>query len=115
MTLSCDCGFDDYEWYYEVEDVWRVALTDFKCYGCCEYHKAGEHVRHADRYEMDEDGNDSDHCILGRICEPCADQYDSLIELGFCLTADWGFVKNAMREYRDDYVPRELKHGNDGK
>lgn len=104
MSLSCDCGFDDYEWYYEVEDVWRAAMTDYRCYGCVTYRKAGEHVRHIESHEIDEDGNDINYTLLGRICEPCADQYDSLIELGFCLTADLGFIRDAMVDYRENYV-----------
>lgn len=103
MALSCDCGWGDYDWYFEVEDVWRIALTDFKCYGCGKYRKEGEHVRLIESYEMDEDSNDTNHKVMGRICEPCCDFYDSLIELGFCLTADYGFIKEAMQEYKEDY------------
>ena len=111
MALSCDCGWDDYEWYYEVEDEWRWALTDFKCYGCCSQHKANEQIRRIVSYEMDEDGNEHNYKVLGRICEECVDFYDSLIELGFCLTADFGFIREAMREYKEEYVPRPLHKG----
>ena len=104
MGLSCDCGWDDYDWYFAIEEEWRWALTDFKCYGCCEYHRAGEMIRRIWNKQYDEDGEVENEHIIGRICEPCADQYDSLLELWFCMTADFGFIRDAMNDYRNDYV-----------
>lgn len=114
MSLSCECGWGDYDWYYEIESVWRYALTDYKCYGCCQYGKAGDIVRRLTEYEFDEDGNELPPYKYARICEKCADFYDSLIELGFCLSADYGFIREAMRDYKEEYAVRqEIK--NDGR
>ena len=108
MGLSCDCGYGDYDWYYEIEDVERIACTDFKCYGCRTPKKDGEHVRLIWSFEIDEEGDESNYKVIGRICEECSGLYDSLKELGFCMTADWGFIRDAMRDYREEYLPRKL-------
>ena len=107
MGLSCDCGWDDYDWYYDVEDEERYALTDFRCYGCGKHYFANSIIRRVREYEMDEDG---DEIILGykRLCETCCDLYDSLTELGFCMSADQGFIKEAHQEYISEYVPRKF-------
>lgn len=112
MALSCDCGWGDYEWYYVVEDEERIAMTDFRCYGCCTQHPSGSRIRRLKEIEQEYDEADWDEdpveVIKGykRLCETCCDLYDSLTELGFCLTADWGFVKEAHKEYLQDYVKR---------
>ena len=102
MGLSCDCS-GDYEWFYSVEDGERVACSDGHCYGCCGPVHHGDEVRLLWSYEMDEDGDEENHKVEGRLCPKCCDLYDSLIELGFCLSADRGFVRDAMDEYREYY------------
>lgn len=114
MGLSCDCGFDDYEWYYNIGGEWRRAQTDFKCYGCCKPGHDGDLVRQLteERCIEDEDGDETDEPVITgyhRICEECGDLYDSLTELGFCLAADWGFIRDAMIEYREEYVVQPFK------
>jgi hypothetical protein len=104
MTLSCDCGFGDYDWLYEVEDEERVAATDFVCYGCCKPFSVATEVRRLNALESDDEGDYVPTHILGRLCPQCAGLYDSLTELGFCLRAERGFIKTAMDRYRQDYV-----------
>ena len=118
MSLSCDCSFDN-ETFYVIEDVERVAQTDYKCYGCCKQGHAGDHVRrYTDARYPDEDeccalGLDPDDDLDGdiitmkyrRICEECGDLFDSLTDLGFCIGADWGFIKEAHHDYVAEYVP----------
>ena len=103
VSLSCDCA-SDYEWYYVVSDVERSAATPFRCYGCGGSKPMLEPVRHVYSFEIDEDGDEGEEEMLGRLCEECSGLYDRLLELGFCLEADQGFVKEAMREYREEYV-----------
>ena len=104
MGLSCDCSYDDYEWYYEIEDGERIAMTDYKCYGCSAPKKEGEHIRRVISFEINEEGDEDNYKVIGRLCEEYSGLYDSLIELGFCLTADRGFIREAMNEYRENYV-----------
>ena len=101
MGLSCDCGWDDHDWYYNIEDAERIALTDYKCFGCYKHGKSGDHVRQFTEYEIDEDGEELPPYKYRRICEECGDLYDSLIELGFCLSANNGFIRDAMSDYRE--------------
>ena len=98
--LSCDCGWGDHDWYYSIEEEPRIAVTPFRCYGCCKPKPMLEEVRLIEEITLDEDGEEEGTAILGRLCSECSDLYDSLTELGFCLTADWGFVAEAMIQYR---------------
>jgi len=121
MGISCYCD-DDYDWFFQVEEPERVAMTDFRCYGCSEHKPAGERVRRLWKYHMEteeelvKDGDDPDdwytdeeevEVIDGceRLCETCSGLYDSLIALGFCLTADNGFIKDAHAVYVEEYLP----------
>jgi len=115
MGLSCDCGwYDDYEWFYNIGEEWRIALTDYTCYGCCKQGKAGDMVRQFTEERLPEEDEDDDFCDdvepvvtkYRRICEECGDLYDSLSELGFRMTADWGFIRGAHKEYKEEYLPR---------
>ena len=113
MGLSCECGYDDYEWYYHVEAAWRLAQTDFKCYGCGKKGHAGDMVRRftEEQNVEDEYGDEIDDPVITRyrrICEECGDLYDSLMELGFCLTADFNFIADAMEDYRENFTVRIL-------
>lgn len=105
MTLSCECGFDDYDWFYAVENTERVAATNFVCYGCCKPFPVATEVRRITELTFDGDGNEETAEVLGRLCTECAGLYDSLTELGFCLEASRGFVRDAMAEYREEYTP----------
>jgi len=99
VSLLCDCGFD-YDWYYVVESDERSACAEGKCYGCCGKINIGEEVRFMWRYEIDEEGEEINTKSLGRLCPVCAGLYDSLTDLGFCLSADWNFITESMDEYR---------------
>lgn len=111
MSLSCDCGYGDYDWYYEITDEPYTANSTGRCYGCGGHVRAGDIVRHILDIHWPEsdddlfyDETDPDEKVLGRICERCGDLYDSLTELGFCMTAEFGFIEAAMEEYRRDYA-----------
>lgn len=108
MGISCSCS-DDYDWFYEVDNSERIALTDFKCYGCCKAYPALTETRNIHEYEMDEDGDEINYKSMGRICPSCAGIYDSLIELGFCLSADRGFITEALNDYHDNYGNQNSK------
>ena len=102
MSLSCGCN-DDYDWYYE-EGKEKPAPKDCKCYGCLGEIKKDDEVFQFDCYEIDENG-DQDYSDQKPffLCEKCTGLYWSLKELGFCLTADDGFINDAMNDYREIY------------
>ena len=101
MGLSCYCD-GDYDWFYEVESEERIAMTDFKCYGCGKHYPLGTTVRRVRTYEMTEDGEEIEDDFR-RLCESCGDLYDSFTELGFCLSADQNFIEDARQEYAAEY------------
>jgi len=104
VSLSCGCGYDDYDWYYNITEIEYVANSVGKCYGCGNQIRIGEEVAHIDYWECDEDGNEENEEVLGRICETCWDMKENLEELGFCLTAEPRFIADAMKEYREYYA-----------
>ena len=115
MSLSCDCGYGDYDTFYEIEYVLRVALTDYRCYGCGKQGVEGDHVyRYTEYHYPDEDEQEEldvpeDEGVADlyrRVCEECGDLHEALTSLGFCVSADFGFIEEAMREYRENYVRR---------
>lgn len=116
MALSCECDVDfEPDYIYNIEKIERIALTDYRCYGCCKHGHEGDHVR---RYteesrvyedEFDPDFDEDAEAVYEvtkyeRICELCGDMYDNLTELGFCITAERGFITSAMIDYRLNYV-----------
>jgi len=103
MSISCSCP-GDYEWFYIVEDFERSSCAEGVCYGCGELIHISNEVRRIYQYELDDDGWETENQILGRLCPECSSIYDSLIELGFCLSAYPGFIKEALKQYQEgDY------------
>lgn len=100
MSLSCYCD-DDYDWYYEISEMEFSANKSSKCYGCLEPIVIGDLVAHIDTHKIDEEDEEIAHKTEGRICDKCWNQYQALIALGFCITANVGFIKEAMKEYKE--------------
>jgi hypothetical protein len=100
MGLSCSCH-SDYDWFFDIEEEERIAVSQSKCYGCGKKVEIGDEIRLIWHYELDEDGDETNAEILGRICEVCCGLFDRLTELKFCLEAEPGFIAEAMREYRE--------------
>jgi len=110
MSLSCDCSYGDgdYDWYYDIPEQEYSANARGICYGCGDLILIGDEVRHISHTQYDEDGEPENEAHLGRICEKCSGHYDSLKELGYCLTADNGFIAEAMHEYRSMLPPSHI-------
>jgi len=104
MSLSCSCG-NDYEWYYALTDLDYSACSTSTCYGCGKPIKIGDPVARIIGFEHDEDGEEINDEILGRMCEPCIDMVDNLKELGYCLDANPMYVTKAHAEYLE-LLPR---------
>jgi len=105
VALSCDCGYGDYDWYYEITELNYSANSQGICYGCRKQIQVGELVAHIEEYNYDEEGERIEESVIGRICETCWDMNENLDNLGFCITCEgMGFIKEAMKDYRTDYV-----------
>lgn len=99
MSLSCNCGFDNYEWYYIITNQIYSHNTISQCRGCGRDIQIGEEIRLELKNEYDEYGDEIES-VLGPICEQCGDLYDSLTEHGFCVTDDGpGWIKRAHKDY----------------
>ena len=102
MTLSCDCGYHDYDWFYQIsEDTDWSACSSGQCYGCGGRINLGDEVAHIWKFEYDEDGEETEYKQLGRICEGCWGIYTTLTSLGYCLEANPGFIRKALKSYQE--------------
>lgn len=95
MTLSCDCGWGDPEWWYD--DHKEVAPLDTKrmrrCCSCKERIAVGDDCKAFPRWRYPKEGSIKER-IYGDggevpmptwyLCDRCAGLYESLDDLGFC-------------------------------
>lgn len=94
--LACECsGGIDY-FYTEIEE--RYACAPGTCFGCWSRIEIGDEVL---LFETSKDDRDTGDELIGyfRLCERCRGLYWSLTELGYCLYAHPGFVKDAHADY----------------
>lgn len=99
MSLSCSCSMSDYDSYYDLTDPVYTANSSGLCHGCRKPISIGDTVSLVQNFEYDEDGEQVHSRIKGRICEPCWDMVENLRELGYCISEETGFVKDAYEEY----------------
>ncbi len=99
MSVSCDCGGVDFEWFYDGPNDYTQLDTprSRKCFSCGAKIKPGDDCGKFPRWRSGDEWNDSDR-IKMRIygdeiplstwwaCETCAGLYFSITELGFCVT-----------------------------
>jgi len=113
MSISCSCS-DDYDWYYSFSVHRCSANTSGKCYGCGKPVAIGEEVHHILSYEIDEDGDETDSEVLGRVCDQCMDMYCNLTDspihggFGYCLYASESFIKEAHQKYLKTLPPNHI-------
>lgn len=128
MSLSCECGDFDADYFFMIGEEERIACTDYVCYGCGSQGHEGDRVRryteehHADEdelramgygdFEIEDLIDEGEINVVEktrRLCATCGDMHDNLVELGFCFSASPGFIKSAMHEYRTEYAGPPLK------
>lgn len=113
MSLYCSCS-DDYDWYYSFSEYRYSANSSGSCYGCGKPVAIGDEVNNILSYEIDEDGDETDSEVLGRVCDQCIDMYRNLTEpiarggLGFCLDARARFIKDAHQKYLKTLPPNHI-------
>lgn len=115
MPLSCSCDYDDFDWYYNHPDDYKImqALNRRKrCKSCGELISAGEQVAEFEcgRPPM----NDIEERIYGDdymsvplatkyFCEKCSDLYFNFQELGFECAGLGDNMQDLLRDYTAEY------------
>ena len=110
MSLSCDCGFDDYEWMYTPESDYSTLQTSRRkrCESCNQLINIGSIVltlncHRSTRSDIEEDIYGDEVPMANRyLCEECADLYFSLTALDFCITFDGTPLKQQVKEYYEN-------------
>ena len=102
MTLSCDYGDGDGDWWYYGPDDYTT-MPQFRarkrCCSCRDLIDAGTT---AARFECYKRAGDGEVAMADRwMCERCADLYFSLNELGYCYYMDED-IRAVAREYAEE-------------
>ena len=100
MSISCDCGGGDYEWFYGPPRDYSILATTRRqrCYSCRELIDLGADVGKFDRWRYPRDEieiriHDEDGEIYMAdfyMCETCIGLFWSMTELGFCVSLEKG-------------------------
>lgn len=100
MSISCDCGGGDYEWWYRPPTDYSKLDTKRRqrCFSCRELIELGTDVGHftnwrLPRTEIEERiyGEDGEICMADTyMCETCIGLFWSMTDLGFCISLDKG-------------------------
>lgn len=98
MSIPCSCGdYGDYEWWYEQQDQKPLETKrSRKCCSCGAKIPVGELATEFHRLRTPE--NEIEERIYGDeiymsswyMCETCGDLYESIVELGYCVTLTKG-------------------------
>jgi len=113
MSLSCDCGYNDFEWFYCGPDDYTLLDTSRRqrCYSCKELIGLGYPVLVFQRYREPKDeiedriyGEGGEIALANYyMCEECGDLYWSLVELGFCISFNGESMQELVRQYNEEY------------
>jgi hypothetical protein len=100
MSISCDCGGGDYDWYYNAPTEYSKLHGDRRkrCYSCRELIDLGSDVGVFGSWKVP--SHDIEVAIYGEdgeipradffMCETCTGLYWSITELGFCVSMEKG-------------------------
>ena len=87
MSLSCSCGYENFEWLYYPPNYFTTLKTDTrrKCKSCGTLIEIG-----ADCLKFEREDNDEEQTTLPTwyYCEECGGLYFALEDLGFCIQID---------------------------
>ncbi len=108
MSLSCSCDFDDFEWYFIVEEDYSELKTSRRkrCQSCGELISLGATVLKLDccrkpTSDIEERIHGDEVPLANRyLCEECADLYFSVKDMNICVTFD---NDKSIREMLEDY------------
>ncbi len=100
MSISCDCGYGDYEWYYNAPQDFSALETNRRqrCYSCRELIDLGSDVGKFSNWRNPR--GDIEERIYGHggevgladtyMCETCTGLFWAITELGFCVSMERG-------------------------
>ena len=111
MSLSCDCGSDDFDWYYETLGDFTAlnTRTRKRCCSCNDLIDKNATCLEFPRYRHPQDdieerihGDDGEIPLATwHMCEPCGDQYMNLTALGFCVDLGQDNMFDLLKEYQE--------------
>lgn len=100
MSISCDCGVGDYEWWYSAPTDFSIlkASKRKRCFSCRELINLGADVGkfsnwRIPRTEIEERiyGEEGEILLADTyMCETCIGLFWSMTELGFCISMEKG-------------------------
>jgi hypothetical protein len=100
MSISCDCGGGDYDWYYNAPTEYSKleANRRQRCYSCRELIDLGADVGKFSNWrtpkwdvEIEIYGEDGEIPMADTyMCETCTGLYWAVTELGFCVSLEKG-------------------------
>lgn len=100
MSISCDCGYGDHDWYYEAPTYYSLLATNRRqrCYSCRELIDLGADVGMFGRWRHPQDDIEihihGEECEIRManmyMCEVCTGLFWAMTELGFCISLDKG-------------------------
>ena len=111
MSLSCDCGYGDYDYYYRPDnDLTPLESTRRKrCLSCSSVIDHGEeclkfHNWRPTKTDIEESIHGDEVQLANTyMCEECAGLYWALEERGFCIGLGEESMKDMVKEYHDLY------------
>ncbi|MHB1952356.1 MAG: hypothetical protein ACYCOU_01290 [Sulfobacillus sp.] len=108
MGLTCECGDDDYDWWFITPTGYVRVPQGKKCCSCAVSIDEPDAVGlEFECFTFDEDGEE-EPMETRWMCETCGDLYFSLLDLGFCISIEDNMVA-LVREYAE--MQREVNKG----
>lgn len=108
MSLSCDCGFGAFEWYYDVPDDFTVLDTSKRkrCISCGVLVDLGSDCLAFNCYrdpssDIEEDIHGDEVPLANKhMCFECGSIFLNLTAAGYCISLG-GHMKEELEEYWD--------------
>lgn len=114
MSLSCSCGYDDYDadWYFSLVDDFSILKSrrSKRCCSCKELIKPGAVVVEFWRYryprtevEVKILGEDAEIPLASWfMCEACGEIFLNINALGYCVDIGEDNMHNILEEYKHE-------------
>lgn len=119
MSLSCDCGFDDFDWYYNVHPDCAPLRTrrSRRCLSCKALIHVGDDCVLVFRWREPKTiieeriyGDGGEVPMRDRyLCETCGGLYWAIDDLGMCCDIEKP-IKDQIAEYRREEAAAEARY-----
>ena len=116
MSISCDCGSEDYEWFYDQPNYFTPLDTNKRqrCFSCRELIDIGLDCGKFGSWRLPL--NDIEERIYGYegevpradfyMCEECTGLFWSITDLGFCISLHKGETMRELAKITGEYNDR---------